>query len=438
MEEINNSWILTDSINNALPLAEKRIGSCIVASGKKYYEISGGSHASFIVNHNNKIIEKLKSYLDISVLPLNGRKYNSRWQSFLSKFIVDKLNDLEAKVYFTSGGTEGIETAIRLTLSIHRNKGFKTKEIFITRMNSYHGMSVYTRLIANHYKHSNEDLASLKKPTELLLEDPLCSKCPYNLKFPECQLKCATRLNEIIEIIGQNNIAGIIIEPIGGTTSGAVVPPSGYIETLSTICKENNIIFIADEVISSFYRSGKFFWTENIDVGIRVGGKCLSGGYGPICSVVISGNLINEISGKMTLPLRLTYAGNPITCMTALSVQEVIIEENILSNLKEKELAIYSHLKEFTNTNENLSFRGVGLIWAISLNTNSNNPQELSDLYAKYFDEMGLEIMIGIYPNDNSMHFLFSPALDIGFIELQRNLNLFTNSIKDVTYEKGI
>jgi adenosylmethionine-8-amino-7-oxononanoate aminotransferase len=435
---VEKNYVLTNFIDEALPVARLRSGSSVSTADRDFIEISGGSHASFIINHNLEILQKITNGLHQAVLPLSGRNYGSDAQNKLAALIAAGIGDDEAKVYFTSGGTEGIETALRLAFWIQRSRGFKERRLVISRSLSYHGMSVYTRSIADHHQHSYEDLGTLYQQPKFLLNDPLCVKCSFGLTYPTCELKCAQQLEDMVQEVGSDQIAALIIEPVGGTTAGAVVPPTGYLEELARICRKHGILFIADEVVSSFYRTGKFFWTCGIEVDIRVGGKCLSGGYGPICSVILSGHLTDELRTFGPVPLRLTYAGSPLMCLTALAVQEVITERNMLDQWSENEQLIKGRLELFTSNRTGFSYRGTGCLWAISVEIQEPDLKQIASRYTRHFKNKGLEVMVGIRPNDLTIHFMFAPALDVTTEDLIAEIDLFFNAINDYDHEQNI
>lgn len=421
--------ILSDDVNKTTEIVLNRNGPIITTeNGNTFFEISGGSHSSFLVNHHKTVVNRIVEELIKTTLPINGRSYVSRWQYLLASRINNELSFKNNKIYFTSGGTEGIETAIRISLAIQRSRNNLNKKTFITRENSYHGMSVFTRLISDHPIHSKEDFSDIKMVAATKLKEPTCNECPFSLKRSNCNLKCADELNTIISEKGADGIAGIILEPIGGTTSGSILPPEGYLKRIQEICNENQIIFIADEVITSFYRSGKMFFTENIDIDIRVGGKCLSGGFAPICSLVFSENLINSIPIEKKLPLRLTFSGNPLVCMIAEIVQDTIFNNNFKAQICSQEKIIKQHLEAFCNNKKELSFTGIGLLWSIHLKCNEPTSKVMASKFKNIFNKKGLEIMTGF--KKNSIHFMFTPAIDLTINQLKNLLQMFTTNIK--------
>lgn len=426
-----NSAIFTASFNECLPTVISRINGRVNTTTQVFTEYSGGAHASFIVNHNATIVEKIIKYLQQAILPISGRNYSSTPQESLAAIVASGVPESGSKVFFTSGGTEGIEMALRLALWIQRARGFSKKRIVISREFSYHGMSVYTRGIGDHHQHSHEDLGTFTKAANTLLTDPLL--------FSERVSECAIEFENLIHFHGEENIAALIVEPVGGTTAGAVVPPPGYLERLSEMCKKHKIILIADEVVTAFYRTGGMFFTSGMNVDIRVGGKCLSGGYGPICSVVISGEILEEAREfEQPPPLRLTYGGNPLMCCTALAVQEVIAEENLIMSIGSKQQVIERTINAFTCKNTAFTFRGTGLLWAIAHEVSPGKAKNAADLYSRKFKDLGFEILVGIRDKENSIHFMFTPALDIAVNELMAMTTEFCDAIKTIHDENII
>ncbi|MDA1348631.1 MAG: aminotransferase class III-fold pyridoxal phosphate-dependent enzyme [Chloroflexi bacterium] len=236
------------------------------------------------------------------------------------------------KSLFCSGGAEANEAALKLAYQYHRERGNPTKRKFIGRWQSYHGNTVATLSMSG-----RTPWRSVNSP--LLLDfphipPPYCYRCPWDLNYPECGLTCANELQRVIRQEGAENIAAFIAEPVIGTSMSAVVPPDEYYGIIRNICDENDILFIADEVMSGVGRTGKKWAIEHWGVtpDIITSSKGLAGGYSPLGAMILAEKVWTAIadgSGKVSHST--TYGGNPLSCAVGLAVLEYIEQHDLVT-----------------------------------------------------------------------------------------------------------
>jgi adenosylmethionine-8-amino-7-oxononanoate aminotransferase len=421
----NNSRLLTENVVDNRARAFGRSGMKIITDQGSVLEISGGSHATAIVNDGGRILQNASAMILKNGYALTGRGIRHIAQEELAEKICDLFNDPNARVFFTSGGTEAVETAIRLAIYIQKMRGKESACMIIGRKYSYHGMSLLTRNVADHPIHSI-------LPTELnmnwpKLPEPNCRRCPLSFEEGKCSLQCASVLEEYISEYGEQRIAAIIIEPISGSTGGALLPPKGYIDKLSEICKIHNILFVSDETITAFGRTGKNFVSESKLMDIVVGGKTLGGGFIPINSVVISSRLCDEmITFNGNLPLRLTFSGVPIACYIALSVQNYIHENNLVERVRDNTQFINNELKNICNSEiPHAIVCGTGHLWALEIEIPKEQGCEFLAKMKKFAANEGIEFMGGIREGINKeyIHIMFTPPFDATKEELEISIN---------------
>ena len=236
------------------------------------------------------------------------------------------------KSLFCSGGAEANEAALKLAYQYHRERGNPTKSKFIGRWQSYHGNTVATLSMSG-----RTPWRSVNSP--LLLDfphipPPYCYRCPWDLNYPECGLTCANELQRVIRQEGAENIAAFIAEPVIGTSMSAVVPPDEYYGIIRDICDENDILFIADEVMSGVGRTGKNWAIEHWGVtpDIITSSKGLAGGYSPLGAMILAEKVWTAIadgSGKVSHST--TYGGNPLSCAVGVAVLDYIEQHDLVT-----------------------------------------------------------------------------------------------------------
>lgn len=236
------------------------------------------------------------------------------------------------RALFCSGGAEANEGALKLAYQYHRERGNPTKTKVIGRWQSYHGNTVATLSMSGRtsWRSHNSPLL-LNFPH---IPPPYCYRCPWDLTYPQCGMTCAEELRRVIRQEGAENIAAFIAEPVIGTSMSAVVPPDEYYGIVREICTENDVLFIADEVMSGVGRTGKKWAIEHWGVtpDIITSSKGLASGYAPLGAIILAENIwaaIADGSGKVSHSY--TYGGNPMSCAIGVAVLDYIEEHDLIT-----------------------------------------------------------------------------------------------------------
>src|SRR6202161_3413318 len=194
------------------------------------------------------------------------------------------------RVYFTSGGSEATETAIKLARQYWIERGETRRFRVILRQQSYYGSTLGGLSVSGNVRR-REPFAPLLKEWGHIAPC-FCYRCPFGLKYPECNVDCADDLERLLERDGSKDVAAFIFEPVVGATLGAVAPPDGYVQRVAEICRRHEILLIADEVMSGMGRTGKPFAVEHwsLTPDMILVGKGVGGGYAPLGAVIVSGH----------------------------------------------------------------------------------------------------------------------------------------------------
>lgn len=295
----------------------------------------------------------------------------------LAKKIADMTpGDLEA-VFYTSGGSESNDTAFKLARFYWEIKGKPSKKKVIAVTNAYHGVTIgaqtATALQAFHefsgsnipglFVHATAHLVNAEQGNK---NDPQYEKS----------------IRAAIEREGADNIAAIIIEPVQGA-GGVNIPPEGYLQAVRKLADENDILFIADEVICGFGRTGTMFGIENWNVvpDLMSIAKGITSGYSQLGAVVMNKEFRDTIvSHEGVLAHGFTYSGHPTACAVALKNIEIMERDNVVANVKEMEKVMkegLAYLKEkhdiVTNT------RAIGLLAALDIQEDRDNNKYFAD-----------------------------------------------------------
>ena len=192
-----------------------------------------------------------------------------------------------SKLFFSTSGTEANEAAFKLV----RQSKFPAYKI-ISRYHSYHGATAGSISATGDSRRWYAELARTQVPGVIFAPDNYCYRCPFDISYPDCKVQCARYLDYMIKEEG--NVAAMIVEPVVGT-NGRMVPPPEYYPLLRKICDENNVLLIADEVMSGWYRTGKLFAMEhwNVTPDIMTTAKGASAAYTPLAITATSDKVAN-------------------------------------------------------------------------------------------------------------------------------------------------
>jgi adenosylmethionine-8-amino-7-oxononanoate aminotransferase len=263
--------------------------------------------------------------------------FSSEPTIMLAKRLADLAPGNLNKVYFTLGGSDAIDSAIRLICFYQNAKGKADKKHFISLEKGYHGSSsTGAGLTALPVFHRNFDLP-------MAWQHHIPSHYPYRngegLTDQEIIDKSVADLQgKVEELGGSDKVAAFFCEPVQGS-GGVIVPPKGYLKAMRDACKSLDILFVADEVITGFGRTGPMFACETEDVvpDMMTVAKGLTSGYAPMGALLIGDHIYDVISdgaGKTPVGHGFTYSGHPVSAAVGLAVLDLYQQGGLLENGK--------------------------------------------------------------------------------------------------------
>lgn len=275
----------------------------------------------------------------------------------LAEKLVSILPDSLTAVFFTSGGSESNDSAIKLARHYWRLKGKPERKKVISRKQAYHGVSAGAT--------SATGITEFWDMAGLLVPDFIHAETPFEIDTKEA----ISSIQTLIEEEGPETIAAFIAEPIQGA-GGVIIPPEDYLGEIRRICDKYDILFIADEVITGFGRTGKMFGLENWDVvpDMLTMAKGITSGYIPLGAVAVSEEIHQVLKERSrgTLFHGFTYSGHPVACAVAMKNIEIIENEQLVDNSRKMGELM---LKAFRELRESIDIvgdvRAVGLLGAI-------------------------------------------------------------------------
>lgn len=325
------------------------------ADGNQYLDFFGGI-VTISVGHCNDTVNS-KVHAQIDKLQHVSTVFATEPQAALAKKIAQLTpGGALTKSFFTNSGTEANETAI-LTARCYTG----ATEIVALR-HSYHGRSAMAMALT---AHANWRLGPVTQPGIVHAHNAYCYRCPFGLTYPECGVKCAHDVEELIRTTTSGHIAGFIGEPIQGV-GGFITPPKEYFPIVEKIVRNYGGIFISDEVQTGWGRTGgKWFGIEQWGVipDIITSAKGMANGS-PIGLTAAKPEVADGFKGVQIS----TFGGNPVTATAAKAVLDFIDDNNLKTNAAETGAYLRGHLEELKQKHSLIGdVRGMGLLQALEL-----------------------------------------------------------------------
>jgi hypothetical protein len=267
------------------------------------------------------------------------------------------------RVYFTSGGSEATETAIKLVRQFYLEHGEPGRFRVVSRRQSYHGSTLGAMAVSGNL--------ARRAPYQPLLPEwghiasCFCLRCELNLKFPECNLACANELETLLSGPDGKSVAAFIFEPVVGATLGAAVPPEGYGQRIAEICRRHGILLIADEVMTGMGRTGRNFAVEHwgVEPDIITVGKGVASGYAPLGAVIVAPRIVDAFAkGSGAFQHGFTYQAHPVSMAAGNAVLDVLEEKKLFARVAEAGHDLFTALEPLRSHPHVADVRGLGLL----------------------------------------------------------------------------
>ncbi|WP_025130955.1 aspartate aminotransferase family protein [Pseudomonas sp. PH1b] len=285
----------------------------------------------------------------------------------LSKAIAEVAPEGMNHVFFTGSGSEGNDTMLRMVRHYWAIKGQPNKKTIISRVNGYHGSTVAGASLGGMtYMHEQGDLPI---PGIVHIPQPYWFGEGGDMSPEEFGIWAANQLEEKILELGVDNVGAFIAEPIQGA-GGVIIPPDSYWPRIKEILAKYDILFVADEVICGFGRTGEWFGSDFYDLkpDMMTIAKGLTSGYIPMGGLIVRDEVVAVLNEGGDFNHGFTYSGHPVAAAVALENIRIMREEKIIQRAHEKAAPyLQKRLRELSDHPLVGEVRGVGLLGAIEL-----------------------------------------------------------------------
>ena len=409
------------SFRKSFPRAVRGEGCHVfTADGKKYLDAAGGA-AVVSIGHGVAAIGE--------AMAAQARRlafvHSSQFHTEAAACLAERLRHLApgefrqtGRVFFTSGGSEATETALKLCRQYFIERGEPRRTRMVARWQSYHGSTLGALAVSGNLKR--------RATYQPLLADwghiapCYCYRCPLGLTYPDCHVACADELEKFVQEVGPETVAAFIVEPVVGATLGAVVPPDGYLQRIAEICRRYGILLIADEVMTGMGRTGKKFGVEHWGVvpDIILVGKGVASGYAPLGAVVVSGEVAETIAGGSgSFEHGFTYSAHAVAAAAGLAVLDHLEQNQLFARVAPAGEQLLKALEPLKNLPVVGDIRGRGLLVGVELvkDRTSREPFAPEQKLADRIYQAALEEGVVTYPiqgcvdGERGDHILLAP-----------------------------
>jgi len=375
------SPVFRRSFQRCLPSAVRGQGVFVWdTNGKRYLDFCGSAAVNFIGHGVQEV--------SAAMLDQAGKLefvHTSQFTTPIAEEYAQELIDFAGTnfvggaVYFTSGGSESVETALKLARQYQVEIGQPQRYQVLSRTQSYHGATLGALSVSGNRHRRQIYLPMIREFAHVGI--PYCYRCSYNCTdgCQNCGLEYAAEVEKAIELTN-GEAAAFIFEPVSGATLGAVVPPPGYLQKIVDVCRRSGVLLIADEVMTGMGRTGQNFAVDHWDVApdILVTAKGLSSGYAPLGVVLASKKVVDAIaSGSFVHGF--TYNAHPVCLAAGRAVLRHVQTQKLVQAASSGPEGVATKLERSLSTLLDLKavgeVRGIGLLRGVEFVSDRNNKQ---------------------------------------------------------------
>lgn len=393
--------------------------------GKRYLDFSASAAVNFIghgVAEISAAIAAQARQLEFVHTSQFTTPVAEEYAQELLEFAGENFRD--GAVYFTSGGSESIETALKLARQYQMEIGQTKRHQILSRRQSYHGSTLGALAVSGNQRRREIYLPMVREFAHVGI--PYCYRCNFDCTdgCRNCGQEYAAELGRALEAT-RGEAAAFIVEPVSGATLGGVVPPPGYLPSIAQICRENGVLLIADEVMTGMGRTGRNFAVDHWGVApdILVTAKGLASGYAPLGAVIASRRVVDAIAeGSGAFLHGFTNNAHPISLAAGRAVLRYLQEKQLVQAADSNRHGsaawqVRRALQEVFDLETVGDVRGIGLLWGVEFvadkETKKPFPAKLN--FAGRVGQMAARRGLLVYPvqgsvdGDSGDHVLIAP-----------------------------
>ncbi|AQS47670.1 aspartate aminotransferase family protein [Thioclava nitratireducens] len=437
------SHVFPRHTKSTAPLAVKGDGIYILDSeGKRYLDGSGGAAVSCLGHSDADVIAAIKDQIDNIAFAHTGFFSSEPAERLADRLIAHAPGSLD-RVYFTSGGSEAVESALKMARQYFVEKGEPSRSHFIARRQSYHGNTLGA-LAAGGNAWRREKFNPL-----LIDVSHIAPVHEYRWRedgetAEEYGLRVANELEAEIQRLGAENVIGFIAEPVVGATMGAVPPVKGYFKRIREICDQYGILLILDEVMCGMGRTGTLFACEQDGIApdIVTIAKGLGAGYQPIGAAICTSEIYDAfVNGSGFFQHGHTYIGHPTATAAGDAVVKKLTEGGMVARAAQQGEVLDAALREAFGQHPHIGdIRGRGMFRGLEIVADraTKEPMDPAKAVNKKLKAAAFEAGLVCYPMGGTIdgqrgdHILLAPPFIISDDQIGELVDKLGTAIREV------
>jgi taurine--2-oxoglutarate transaminase len=398
----------------------------IDASGKRYLDFSAQLMCVTLGYKNAAVIKALEE--QARTLPYIAPGFATDVRAELSKLLLTVLPKGLEKFFFATSGTEANEAAFKIARMVTG----KTK--IIARYRSYHGSTMGSIAATSDPRRWAMEPAG-KIPGVIFAPEVYCYRCPIKHTYPECDVACVDYIEHMI--VNESDVAAVLVEPVVGT-NGVLVPPKEYLPRLRQICDRHGVLLIADEVMTGWGRTGKWFAVDhwNVVPDILTTAKGITSAYIPL-GLCATTKKIGDFFDDHYFSHGHTYEAHPLTLAPAIAAINEYKRLNLIQRANEMGEYLGKILNDLRSKHKSIGeVRGIGMFWAVDLVKNQKTREPFNTYADKVsgapllVDKVAAEMMKnGVYIQGWVSHFVIAPPLIITKEEIDKAVKCLDDAL---------
>ena len=421
----DSSALFPRNFKKSFPTAVRGEGSWITSSdGQKYLDASGQAAVVSIGHGVHSVADAMAAQASQIAFAHTTQFHSTSAEKLAARLLaLAPPNFASGRVYFTSGGSEATETAIKLARQFHLESGASQKFRVVSRRQSYHGSTLGAMSVSGN--------VARRAPYQPLLHEwghiapCFCYHCPFDKTFPTCNIACADDLESFLAANDASSVSSFLFEPVVGATLGAAAPPDGYVQRIAEICDNRGILLIADEIMTGMGRTGKPFAVQHwpsekgtVEPDLILVGKGIASGYAPLGAVLISGRVVAGFEkGSGAFQHGFTYQAHPVSTAAGNAVLDYLESHNLFARVNSISKNLRDALAPLSVHPNVGEIRGLGLLLGIEFvkNKSTREPFPKEQNIAEKVRQTMLQKNVLVYPTQGCFdgsrgdHILLAP-----------------------------
>jgi taurine--2-oxoglutarate transaminase len=396
------------------------------ADGKRYLDFSAQLMCVMLGHKNQAVVQAIAD--QAKRLPFIGPGFTTDVRAELAKLLLEVLPNGLNKFFFTTSGTEANEAAFKIARMVTG----KTK--IISRYRSYHGSTMGSIAATGDPRRWAMEPAG-KIPGVIFAPEVNCYKCPIGHTYPGCNIACAEYIQHMIE--NESDVAALIVEPVVGT-NGVLIPPKEYMPRLRQICDAHQVLLIADEVMTGWCRTGKWFAMDhwNVVPDILTTAKGITNAAIPLGLCATTGKIASYFDDHFFSHGH-TYEAHPLTLAPAIAAINEMKRLKLTERANEVGAYLGQKLNDLRPKHRSIGeVRGIGMFWGVELVKNRTTKMPFNTFTDKVsgkpllVDKVAARMMSqGVYIQAWMSHFVIAPPLIITKPEIDQGVAAFDEAL---------